>query len=621
MNGVNEPGDIRLFYTGYYQGTNIEKHAGAPLIPQEKYPYPPYQHLNRLSIKPISNDLKGKDIESMHVSDIVCRANHEKELYEQIFNTGCYENDCIAYATCKHTIFAAAKRQMKAAPLPDYEVARDFVEYSKKIIDKEVGEDLKHFTYSTEDWLNHLTRQKQINMIHAGWVITKDPRALTLEPTMLKKINDESYHGIAKVEIQNTDGKPRMVCAIPEKTKYTMGPVTWQLEEIFADKFHGYCGGQNLTQMAEKVNTYAKMGFTKVVEGDGSAFDNTQDVMLKAVDRYIYDQVEHAVYHVPKELFRKYSQQVIKTMSIDYTENGHIKTMLRYKILGTVFSGDCDTTLMNTVRMALYNRYVNDKAGLIYGKDYVLFSKGDDFTIMYKPYVSNEFITQAYYKYFLKANPDPSRPDTRRYGLGQVLKFLEFGGLEILKFCSLRAWYKNDEEIILTRDPSKFTTLSKYSRKTKNMNTQQRADYLIQQAVALLTSYGDIEYFRVMAQLYVRAASQILKYHHIIYTQPKNTNLQTKDVRKLVGDDVYKYLNIIDEREFINQILYSIGHRKHQYSLQSNMTYWENMKKIERIRTDRLTQDEADYVNKQIRLEYSTEYLKSMLGFIDPKNE
>jgi hypothetical protein len=127
--------------------------------------------------------------------------------------------------------------------------------------------------------------------------------------------------------------------------------------------------------MTDMVNEYRKLGFTQVYEGDGSAFDNTQDVSLKQLDRNIYQMIESSIYHVPKKEFHKISQALYKTMDIEYIEKGKKKPLMSYKILGTVFSGDCDTTLMNTTRMAMYNRYVNDKAGLVFGKDYVCFSK------------------------------------------------------------------------------------------------------------------------------------------------------------------------------------------------------------------------------------------------------
>lgn len=90
----------------------------------------------------------GHPFDLIKVADIQkCHCYHEsRPLYEQLF--GDYadaENEVMAYNSCKHTIYAAAKRQMKAAPTPDPAIADDFLQYAKEKIDEEVGEDLTHF--------------------------------------------------------------------------------------------------------------------------------------------------------------------------------------------------------------------------------------------------------------------------------------------------------------------------------------------------------------------------------------------------------------------------------------------------------------------------------------------
>jgi hypothetical protein len=545
------------------------------------------------------------------VKDINCKCDR-KILYEQIFGDITDQNDEImAYKSCKHTIYAAAKRQMKMAPTPDPAVADEFVEYAKQIIDNEVGEYLNHFEYSYQQWYNHLdlTKQQDMDMVakYFSHNIDDIPR------DMLKRIKNLHYQGICKVELQNIDGKPRMVCSIPLQTKFIMGPICWALEEIFQDHFHGYCGGKNLTEMANKINNYAALGFTKVVEGDGSAFDNTQDISLKRVDQYIYSLVKQHVYHVDKDLFYKTATQLYKTMDVVArdTDTKRQHKLFTYSILGSVFSGDADTTLCNTVRMALYNRFVNDKAGLVFGRDYICFSKGDDFTVMYKPYVKDDFINQAYYKYFVKAQKDVSQPDTRVFGLGQVLKMLDFGGLSSIKFCSLRAWFKNDHEIILTRDPKKFYNLAKYSRKLKTMSNYQAALYLIQQAEALLASYKGIEIFEVMARAYYLRALEFMKYT----TDREQQTFKHKLVKleaKLVARSKNVKSKYAMEENIYQRLVYNIGFRKTQHKIQG--TYWEAMQKIYQVRTDTLTETEAFLVNQQIAAEFSVEELKTKLG-------
>jgi len=265
---------------------------------------------------------------------------------------------------------------------------------------------------------------------------------------------------------------------------------------------------------------------------------------------------------------------------------------------------------MNTTRMAMYNRYVNDKAGLIFGKDYVCFAKGDDFTVMYKPYISNEFITQAYYKYFLKANPDTTKPDTRIYGLGQVLKMLEFGDASTLSFCSLKAFFTDPSEtqIYLTRNPKKFLNLSKYSRKAKNQTLEYVYDYLIAQAEAIEANYSKLTYFLYMAKLY-RAQANYLRNKF----QLRNTGAYKKQLLKIILKEMQQPMD--DDEMFFDKLeqIYreNIKHRKQQIKIIGH--YWETIKMIENKQTTQLTQEQADYINQQLNAEFMIEYLKSMM--------
>jgi len=583
------------------------------------------QHIKHLAMEHLlKGDKKGEYIQEgekhpldyIKVADINCKCD-SKILYEQLFGQpdDAFE-EVMAYKTCSHTLFGAAKRQMKAAPTPEPKIADEFLEYAKNIIETEVGEELTHFGYSYQDWYHHLTYGKQRDMdTYQQYLI--DPTVLKeSERRLAKQIN---YEGLCKIELQGTDGKPRMVCKIPMRTKFVMGPVCWALEEIFGHKLQGYCGGKNLTEMSDMINKYIDQGFTKVVEGDGSAFDNTQDITLKRVDHYIYRRISDKVYHCDKALFKQIATQATKTMDLIYIDpdTKKRKKLFTYTILGSVFSGDADTTLCNTIRMALYNRFVNDKAGLVYGQDYICFSKGDDFTVMYKPYVTDEFINNTYYTYFLKANPDPDKPDTRVYGLGQVLKMLDIGGPEIIKFCSLRAWICDEYgHIKLTRDPSKFTKLSKYSRKTKCLKNHEVALYLIDQAKALQQSYRGIEYFDAMAQAYYIKAYQFLKAsttseHEINALLLKHQNRLLRDRR--ADKSVYA----LEENKTEHNV-YNIKHREEQHIIKGS--YWETVKAIERINVEPYTKKELQFINQHVNQEFNVQHLYMVLGLSNAKH-
>lgn len=574
-----------------------------------------YMNLNPQYRKP-KNSRYFNTINNIKVSDIHCYCEngrcYKKTQFEKILGKNVPNQDEImCYAPCRHTIFAAAKRQIKCAPTPDPEVAREFVEFAKNMIEKYVGENLTHFGYSFADWYNHLPLNKQKNMLKIQEIIDKF-RELKIDPEDYHKLLKQHYQGICKIELQDVDGKPRMVCSIPDLVKYVMGPITWQLEEIMADNFPGYCGGKNLTEMADEINNYIDAGFTKVVEGDGSAFDNTQDVQLKEIDRYIYRRVMHSIYHVEKELFLNISQSYYKVMDVQ-DRDPHTKkltTLMTYYVLGTVFSGDCDTTLANTLRMALYNHFVNYKMGLELDVDYVLFSKGDDFTIMYKNYVNDIMIQQYYYKYFLPNSNDPSQIDTRQYGLGQICKFLNIGDVTSFTFCSLRAWIKDDYgHITLTRDPKKLYTLGKYSRKTKHYNIYQRIKYMFTQAAAIKASYSGIHVFDVYSNAFIREAHKLYKQLNAKQTVKLNEYLNKAE---LSDSRFHTNLDDVLYGDIHAPLIYNIQHRHKQYNIKG--TYWETMQAIERINTRRYTQQELLHINAQINAEFDPNMLQAVLA-------
>lgn len=530
-----------------------------------------------------------------------------KVLFEKILgkNDPHYDDEAMAWGNCRHTIIAAAKRQVKSSPMPDELMARDFIQYAKNKIDTLLSEDLKHFGYSYADWYNHLPKRKQVNM-------NKVEAALNLRLDELtkyeyKKIMRMHYEAICKVEIQAPDGKPRMVCSIPDMIKYVMGPVTWHLEELMANKFQGYCGGKNLTQMEDEINEYIDQGFTKVVEGDGSAFDNTQDYALKEVERYVYEKVAHSVYHCPLELFNEVSHLQYKTMDVIVPENKKTKTLLTYHVLGTVFSGDCDTTLANTLRMALYNLYTNEVvARLKYGKDFVLFSKGDDFSVLYQNYVPDTLIQNAYAQTFL-TNLDKSEVDNRVGGLGQICKFLDIGAPNTFKFCSLRSWYKDSAgHITLTRDPAKLYTLAKYSRKFKSMTPANRQQYLIDLAVSIEQSYAGLRVFDILAQAYRKAAAAIK------VPLGQKPTLRVGDKRENITHDRITATNTALEIEQYDELLYNVQHRAKIRKI--NDDYWSTMQLEERIHTRKYTREEAEYINAQIAMEFDENELQMVLA-------
>jgi hypothetical protein len=535
-----------------------------------------------------------KDFDAIDCKDVSCTCI-DKPRFLQLFSCTEAERDALVYNNCKRTLFAAAKRQIKSAPVPDIDVLHEFVDFAKTQIDRLIGDDLANFGYSYNQWFNHLTRPKQKRMeaVHEylygnDQLVDHYSSVENMNPKMLH------YEAICKVEIQALDGKPRMVCSIPDLIKYVMGPVCWKLEELFAQKIPTYCGGQNLQQMQDKINHMIDDGFCIVAEGDGSAFDNTQDVLLKEIDRYIYRKIIDRIHHVPKELFDTVANAVYKIMDVPLNQNGKKQNIMTYAVLGTVFSGDCDTTLMNTLRMGLYNWFTNYKAGLKLGTDYQCFSKGDDFSVIYNQLVDLDHVKSTYDAYWLK-KPKITGPiyegiDDRIYGLGQILKFIEFGPPNSFKFCSLRSWYTDpfSQHIYLTRDPSKFTTLSKYSRKALHMSNKELVNYLLDQALAIKVSSAGLHYFDDMAKAYEDAAA---------YYMSDTRSIGCSRSRKIRDRRLTLPLEV-------SEVYNGYSYEPRQDYVEIEGSYWETMKKLERANPTKLSSAQLDYVNQQIDSEF-----------------
>lgn len=549
--------------------------------------------------------LAAKDLEmfdQIDCQDIRCTCD-EKPRYTQLFSDTSVHKDSILYNNCKRTIFAAAKRQMKSAPIPDENVCSEFLAFAKQKIDQLIGDDLDSFGYSYNQWFNHLTRDKQLRMekVHE-FIHGTDP--LKEHYISVSSIDPKKFHyeAICKVEVQGIDGKPRMVCSIPDLIKYIMGPITWKLEELFSEKIPCYCGGLNLTQMQDKINHYIDDGFVVAAEGDGSAFDNTQDFQLKELDRYIYNRIIGRVHHVPKELFEYVANMIYKTMDVIHNCGKQRKTIMSYTVLGTVFSGDCDTTLMNTLRMGMYNWFTNYKLGLEFGKHFICFSKGDDFTVMYKLGLDFAKVKRGYDDLWLKkpkfTGPAYEGLDERIYGLGQILKFIEFGPPCSIKFCSLRAWYTNyhTQHIYLTRDPGKFTTLSKYSRKFLHLSKLDKARYLYDQALALRVSYPGIHYFEDMAAMYEKLAR---------YLDDNNQTLKTYKH----GEKIRITLPLEAEEQYDG-----FSYKPRKVCVKIVGSYWQTMKKIETTQETKLAPSCLAIVNNQIDSEFADRPISMLAG-------
>jgi len=369
----------------------------------------------------------------------------------------------IIYHVCMGTNYCAMKRQATSVAYPDQAMLTDFEQWFEVIFETEIKPLLTGFQYSYDGWYNHLTAAKQAELSKID---------------LSQPVYDNSYEMFVKSEKQLYENgkapKNRCICSPNTWHKYVLGPVTYKLEKLFKN-FKGYCGGKNWDELQLVYKQNENCGYTSTIQLDGSGFDRSQHLELKQiVDYKIYKFVAPYVHHVDKKLFDFYSQPIwrkIKCVITVTTAGGKKKKQNMGSILqrGKTFSGSMDTSLMNTLRMALYNRYTLERVAKIKTWNYSLLCKGDDSAVFIKPQFLKQAL-EAYDKTF-------TRKKTGIHGLGQIAKFIKTGDISDIDFCSTQTYKDTIGNFHIVRKWDRYLTLTPWSRKALSLSKDELKVY------------------------------------------------------------------------------------------------------------------------------------------------
>ncbi len=370
----------------------------------------------------------------------------------------------IIYHICEATNYCAIKRQATEVVYCDTQMLLAFDKWFYNELQS--WDWLDDFAYSYNDWYNHLTtkQQKEIDRV--------DPLDLTIshDYEMFVKVEKQLYESNGKAP------KNRCICVPQATEKFVMGPITYGLEKLFKNNCKGYCGGKNWQALEAIYDECDDRGLNTTIQLDGSGFDRTQHIQLKQiVDHQIYKRVADKVHHVDKSTFLKYATVKTRKIKVFKTEKNGKQQSKKYlgciKQTGKVFSGSMDTTLMNTIRMALYNRFVIEYHYGINKSDYELLAKGDDCTVFLNSAKTNvEEVIKCYKKVF-------SEKKTGVHGLGQIAKYLKVGNIEDVDFCSTST-YKSREGYKIIRKMDRFLSLTPWSRKYLSLTPDEKKIYM-----------------------------------------------------------------------------------------------------------------------------------------------
>lgn len=479
----------------------------------------------------------------LKIKDVPCTCHGEDEpALEQILPIASNTKEVICYNSCQRTLFAAYKRQLQMVFSPDPQVLKEYEDFVHQYFDEYVKPVLRNFDYSYSQWFNRMPRHKQDAMIRAKESVENKPPK-TVE-----------YGLFCKREKQEAGGKNRAIANIDPMIKHIMGPICWALESIADKHFPGYCGMKNWDNLEDLFEVNNKDGFSYVLQGDGSAFDTCQHYENKLIDRLVYEYIadQGAVHHCDPKMYKRIATAQFRTLNAKQSINGTFSTMATAEIEGTVFSGASDTTLMNTLRMATYNMFTLQRAGMIYNHDFKLLAKGDDFMIFSKtPDWNGRSYEDIYYDIWAHKPSKVTETDfTKPYGIGQILKFMIVGDYSSIDFCSTTCIpYENGTRFKLARKPERMDPLAHYSRAALRMSPGQLKQYLNDQAYALRDSVGPIPFYEEYAKAYEYWASQI---------DAEPTMLTTGRERLVMADDNHKHIK--DTLAKLENYYYDYGH-------------------------------------------------------------
>lgn len=379
-------------------------------------------------------DLKGKPYKYDSITDCNCGTTEvKKKTMQQTDSRIPNDKTPIIYHACWWNNISALIRNAWQMPRATVSELEKFGSWFNRIIQKEIKPMLIDFEYSPISWFNHLNLKKQ-NEVRQYYMDTDDgPQKYITSADYNEMI---TYTNFVKSEKQiGLDAKTRCICSPCAAYKYLAGPVTYALEQVFKKNFKGYQVPLTWKEQEAALNDFEDRGLTTTIQLDGKGFDLTQSWDIKnIVDLQIYGLIKDKVTHVDSDLFINTITPEWRIVKPSCIIDGKVKTFGSVKIRGKTFSGSCDTTLMNTIRMSCYIRYAVEN---YVDCDYEVWVKGDDTVIFVNDLNANK-ILKAIEKVFCTEEQWKENYNIE-HGLGQIAKFVKVGKIVDFDFCSTMA--------------------------------------------------------------------------------------------------------------------------------------------------------------------------------------
>jgi len=371
------------------------------------------------------------------------------------------------YDNCSLTLEAACRRQCTAVPDPSVNKLNQLRSYVNTVIVPELNEIFAEFHYSYEVWFNHLTASQQDEI-------------LEIDDTCLHVRNCSIFCKGEKQQDAVDPPKNRCISALNSHHKKIMGPIVYAAEQ-YIKVFKGYSGGCNWEDLGNIYKQWHDKDF-KIVQCDISGMDRSVKMELKDIIFHtVYTILTPFVHHVSHELWQVHAFPVKTTMIANIFEKQELIDYGSATIDGTVFSGSCDTTFMNTLTTVVLQRFVMEVELGMAPDDYDLLGKGDDSAVGLPKQIEDATIQRAYAScyYFTNDITDNLVNQYRAHGFGMTLKFLQITPyIDDIDFCSTNCFYCSKcEKYRVTRRLDRFIELTPWSAAVIPMPPKMRLAY------------------------------------------------------------------------------------------------------------------------------------------------
>jgi len=436
---------------------------------------------------------------NIQLEDIPCTCTTNFAAKRVLPDKGSGQKNIVVYNNCQRTLFAAMKRQLKLTASPDDSVIVRFQRWFDTKFERDFNF-LHNFNYSYKQWYEHIDANKQ-EEIDKFLSLSNEQMDMTLGRVTIF----EMFCKREKQIIESYDKMPknRAISGAQVKMKHVMGPVCWALEKYCSRNLKGYVVGTNWSEKEIKLTKYYKSGLKYTIQGDGSAFDTTQNNGLKYVDHKIYNRLVELgkIHHVDPNIFKSTACE-LKRKYVGYVCGRDVGREILFdaNLYGTVGSGAPDTTLMNTIRMIYYNRFVMEELIGLHEDEYELWASGDDFVC----FVSDPNFDYASYYNIIFSPPSADFKVVKNHGLGMVLKFLKIGLYEDIDFCSTHVVcdYRN-ESFKIVRQLNRVNPLCFWSDTAHHYNNYELKMYYKALADSFTAWCGTMPYYTALRDLFL----------------------------------------------------------------------------------------------------------------------